>query len=123
MRTAAKLSLAIAIFSIAFISCEKRITNVDTDFVGEWEATGYEEGDHYRLVINDNGKGEYEAFSFDDRVEYAKGVVRISDDDVIIIKGIKLRIQRYPSQVESAGQQKSDAEWSMKARNLNFYRN
>ena len=123
MKTATKLSLVIAIFSVVFTSCEKRITKVDSAFVGEWEAIGYEEGEHFRLIITENGKGEYEAYSFNDRIEYAKGVVRISDDDVIIVKNVRLRIQRYPSQVEDLGQQKTEAEWSMKARNLNFYRN
>lgn len=121
MRSAIKLSLALLVFGIVFSSCQKRITKVDSEFVGEWEADSHEEGTVHRLQIDENGKGEYEVHVFGNRTEYAAGVVRL-DEEIISIGRIRLKLQRYPAEVETEGTGKSATVWSMRAENMYYYR-
>ncbi len=76
----------------------------------------------HKLVIDEDGRGEYEIFEFETRTEFSSGVVRL-DDEIISIDRTRLKLQNYPAPSEDAGSGKSAGNWTMRAQNLYFYRN
>lgn len=120
MKALVKFNLAIFLLGFVLVGCQKRITEVDSDFVGYWEATG-PEGEVYHLTIDEEGEGTYEAYEEDQRVEYASGVVRLNDD-VMSIGRTELKVQAYPVLVAGQADSKAEERWKMRANFRYFYR-
>ncbi len=124
MKVPVKFYFAALAFSVTIISCQKRVTKVDPAFEGEWIAEGVNQGEEYHLFIDENGRGVYEKFEFDQGVLFVEGVFRL-DDDQMSINNTVLKVQNYPAPVEDAVTTPDFAEeksWMMTANNRKFYR-
>lgn len=112
--------------ALLLLGCQKRIDNVNEDFVGSWTTNLPTKRGYAVLEIDNKGKARYEEYHFGSRVELVEGVARMNDDLLRIGSRKQFTVVTYPTLHQTAPpattspQKTEDEYWTMRLGNRNY---
>ena len=92
---------SILFLALLFISCRKKVSEVDADYIGIWE--GADNNGVYSIRIDEQSNGRY-SFVGESKMDAAEGKARINNS-TIIISFKRLSIDSPPTE--------SEGNWTM----------